>query len=172
MPTTAVSGTVAVIHELGSLILIGSLFLVLVVLLPAVERIRSPRQRLQLRCRLYGRLFLWSWVGLLMLWGAGIGELLLAGEAGMPAHSVLVALLSLLFMALFLIAQFGLHLKALLVLENGNSEHARYLIYRLRPFLFTALLIAIVVAVLHVSGPALVPADLMDGVLGRDRPFG
>lgn len=165
MPTAAIPGTVAVIHELGSLILIGSLFLMLVVLLPAIERIRSPRQRLQLRCRLYGRLFLWSWVGLLMLWGAGIGELFLAGEAGLPAHSVLVALLSVLFMALFLIAQFGLHLKALLVLENGNSEHARYLIYRLRPVLFAAFIIAVVVAVLHVSGAALVPADLLEDLL-------
>jgi heme/copper-type cytochrome/quinol oxidase subunit 4 len=100
-----------------------------------------------------------------MLWGAGIGELFLAGEAGLPAHSVLVALLSVLFMALFLIAQFGLHLKALLVLENGNSEHARYLIYRLRPVLFAAFIIAVVVAMLHVSGAALVPADLLEDLL-------
>jgi hypothetical protein len=58
------------------------------------------------------------------------------------------------------------------VLENGNSEHARYLIYKLRPLLFAAFVIAVVVAVLHVSGPAFVPADLLGRLLGPDRPFG
>lgn len=169
MSSAGLPAIVAVAHELGSLILIGSMFLVLAVLMPAIERVRSPRQRLRLRRGVYGRMFLWAWIGLLLLWGTGVAELMLHADGDLPAHLVLMGVLSLLFMLVFLFAQFGLHVKALVVLEDGNSEHARYLLHRLRPILMLALILAIAVAVLDVSGPGLVPDDLLER-LSRSVP--
>jgi hypothetical protein len=94
---------------------------------------------------------------------------MLHADGDLPAHLVLMGVLSLLFMLVFLFAQFGLHVKALVVLEDGNSEHARYLLHRLRPILMLALILAIAVAVLDVSGPGLVPDDLLER-LSRSVP--
>jgi len=162
MSSPLLPAAVAVAHEIGSLLLVGSMFLVLAVLMPAIERVRSPRQRLWLRRGVYGRMFVWAWIGLLLLWSTGIAELVLYKGAMLPAHVLVMAVLSLLFTVVFLFAQFGLHIKALLVLEDGNSERARYLVHRLRPVLTLALVIAVAVAMLDVAGSAMMPADLLE----------
>jgi uncharacterized membrane protein len=167
MSSVVITAVLAVIREAGALLLVGSMFLVLAVLMPAVERVRSPRQRMALRRGIYGRMFAWAWIGLLLLWSTGIAELAL-DQAPLPGHVVLMAALSLLFLLVFLIAQFGLHFRALMVLDDGNSEHARYLLHRLRPILILALIIAVVVTVLDVSGPVLVPSDFVDRLRGTE----
>jgi uncharacterized membrane protein len=159
MPTNLLPGLVAVLHELAAVVLIGAMFAVLVVLMPAVDRLRSPRDRLLLRRRLFRRMFAWAWLGLLMMWLTGFAELILVDEVGPHAHLVLMALLSLVLTLTLVLAQFGLLFQVTIAMEDRNSERARWLLNRLRQVLIGAFVLALTITVLDVAGAILIPED-------------
>ena len=127
MPITLVAATVA--HEIATLILVGSLFFILFVQLPAIASVRSPRARLRLRRASFQRLFGWGWLGLLLLWLTGAYDL---------------------------IANLGLFHEATAAVEDRNSERASWLYRRLRVVVGIAFVLALAVMVLDVAGPAVV----------------
>jgi uncharacterized membrane protein len=145
----------AVIHEIATLILVGSLFFILFVQLPAISRVKSPRARLRLRRASFKSLFRWGWVGLLLLWLTGGYELLATSPDASALHVRLMAVLSAVFTLLFLLAQFGVLHDAIVALEDGNSERASWLYRRLQTLLAVAFALAVVVMLLDVAGPAL-----------------
>lgn len=154
MPITLVAATVA--HEIATLILVGSLFFILFVQLPAIASVRSPRARLRLRRASFQRLFGWGWLGLLLLWLTGAYDLLANLDDGLPTHVRIMAALSAAFTLLFLIAQFGLFHEATAAVEDRNSERASWLYRRLRVVVGIAFVLALAVMVLDVAGPAVV----------------
>lgn len=157
MPANTAPFVVAVLHELGLLVLAGSLFFVLNAILPAISEVRSPRLRIRLRRGTFRRMFLWGWLGLTLLWATALTQLVIHGHSGWPAHVVVMAGLSLVFTLLFLFAQFALQMQVIVALEDGNSERAAWLLHWLSRVLALALLIALAVVVLDVAGPALIP---------------
>jgi len=160
MPITLVVATVA--HEIARLILVGSLFFMLFVQLPAIASVKSPRVRLRLRRASFKRLFLWGWLGLVLLWLTGAYELLTTVNDGLLLHVRIMALLSAVFTLLFLIAQFGLADEATAALEDGNSERASWLYRRLRFVVSVAFVLALAVVLLDVAGPVLVQFGELD----------
>lgn len=165
MSVNSVQVVIAILHQVGLLVLLGSLFFALTAMLPSIAEVRSPRIRLALRHDMYRRLFRWGWLGLLLLWGTSFAHLFVGGHAEWPGYVMLMALLSALFMFLYLFAQFALQFQAMVALEEGNSERAAWLLHWLRRVLGIALVVAVLVAVLDVAGPALVPDNLF-GLLG------
>lgn len=151
------AGVVA-IRELANLILLGGLFFLLYVQLPAIRRIKSARLRLALRKASFGRMFLWGWVGLAVLWITA-GYDLIASDGSLPVHAGIATALAALFTLIFLLAQFGLYMQAVIALEDGNSERAAWLNHWLSRVLRVAFLLALLVLLLHQLGPALIPAE-------------
>lgn len=151
-----------VIHEIATLILVGGLYFMLFVQLPAIAGVRSPRTRLRLRHASFIGLFRWGWLGLILLWLTA-GYELHAAAGGVPAmHLKIMAALSAMFTVLFLLAQFGVFGKAVVALEVGNSERASRHYRRLRALVAVAFVLAVLVMLLDVAGPALIPADGFD----------
>ena len=149
---------VAVAHEIGILMLVGGLFFALFTQMPAIARIRSSRQRALLRQEAFQQVFLWGWLGLLLLWTTAAYRLFAAVEP-LPAYVTAMGLLSAAFTLLFLIAQFGLYMQVVYALEEGGSGRASWLGRRLRAVLSVAFVLALTITLLDVTGPALtVPA--------------
>lgn len=169
MTPNLIPASLATAHQVGLLMLCGSLFFMVVAMLPSIARLRSARLRLYLRREAHRRLFTWGWLGLGLLWVTALAQLVVNEQAGWPSHTLLMLGLSVLFTLLFLFAQFGLQLQVVVSLENGNSERASRLQRALSQVLRLALLIAIAVAALDVAGPALVPADLFGALIGIAR---
>lgn len=167
MSVITVQVGIAILHQLGLLVLLGSLFFVLTAMLPSIAEVRSPRTRLALRQGMYRRLFRWGWLGLLLLWVTSLAHLIVGEHAGWPGYMVLTGLLSALFMLLYLFAQFALQFQAEVALEEGNSERAAWLLHWLRRVLGIALVVAVLVTVLDVAGPVLVPDNLFGLLAGR-----
>jgi len=145
----------AVLHEIATLILVGSLFFILFVQLPAIASVKSPRARLRLRRASFKRLFRWGWLGLLLLWSTGGYELLATSSDVAATHLLVMAVLSAVFTLLFLLAQFGVLHEAIVALEDGNSERASWLYRRLQTLLAVAFVLAVFVLLLDVAGPTI-----------------
>ena len=145
---------VAVAHEIGILMLVGGLFFALFAQMPAIARIRSGRQRTLLRQEAFRQVFLWGWIGLLLLWTTAAYRLLSAVDP-LPAYVSAMGLLSAVFTLLFLIAQFGLYVQIVYALEEGGSGRASWLGRRLRTVLSVAFVLALTITLLDVIGPAL-----------------
>jgi uncharacterized membrane protein len=160
MPINLVA--VTVVHEIATLILVGGLYFILFVQLPAIASVKSPRVRLRLRRASFRWLFRWGWLGLVLLWLTGAYDLLTNADGGFPAHVRIMAGLSAAFTLLFLIAQFGLFNEATAAMEDGNSERASWLYRRLRFVVGLASVLALVVVLLDVTGPALIPLEGLD----------
>jgi uncharacterized membrane protein len=144
-----------VVHEVATLILLGGLFFMLFVQLPAIARLRSPRQRLRVRRASFRRLFRWSWVGLSALWLTGLYELA-ARESTVPAAQLLATGgFYAAFTGLMLLAQFAVFGQIVVALEEGNAERASWLYRRLRTLLAAAFAIALLLLLLDVAGEAL-----------------
>ena len=156
MPANLIHAAVVAVRELANLVLLGGLFFLLFVQLPAISRLRSARARLALRKASFGRLFLWGWLGLAVLWLTALDDVVTA-EGGLPAYSGAATALAALFTLIFLIAQFGLYMQSIIALEAGNAERAAWLNHQLRWVLGLAFLIALTVLLLHQLGPALPP---------------
>ena len=160
MPINLVAATVA--HEIATLILVGGLFFMLFVQLPAIASVKSPRERLRLRRAAFEWLFRWGWLGLVLLWLTGAYELLTNVNDGLPTHVRIMAVLSAVFTLLFLIAQFGLFNEATAAIEDGNAERASRLYRRLHFVVRIAFALALAVVLLDVTGPAMISLDALD----------
>jgi uncharacterized membrane protein len=158
MSTNLIHAGVVAIRELANLILLGGLFFLLYVQLPAIRRIKSARLRLALRKASFGRMFLWGWLGLAVLWVTA-GYDLIAADGGLPLHASIASVLAAIFTFVFLVAQFGLYMQAVIALEDGNSERAAWLNHWLSRVLRFAFVLALLVLLLHQLGPALIPAE-------------
>ena len=158
VPARLIAIAVEVVHEIGTLMLVGGLFFLLFVQLPAIRRVKSSRERIYLRQAGFGRLFIWCWLGLLLLWGTAVYDLY-ATDQPLPPHVALMALLSAVFTLLFLLAQFGIYMQVIISLEDGNAGRASWLQRRLRALLILAFVLALVVMVLDVSGAGLMPLE-------------
>jgi uncharacterized membrane protein len=158
MSPNLVHAAVVAIREVANLILLGGLFFLLFVQLPAIRRLRSARARLALRKSSFGRMFLWGWLGLGVLWVTA-GYDLIAADGKLPAYAGIAAALAALFTLVFLIAQFGLYMQAVIALEDGNAERAAWLNHWLSRVLGLAFLLALSVLLLHQLGPALIPPE-------------
>jgi uncharacterized membrane protein len=158
MPPNLIHAAVVAVREVANLVLLGGLFFMLFVQLPAISRVRSPRVRLGLRKASFGRLFFWGWLGLGVLWLTALYDVVTL-DGKLPAYSGIAAGLAALFTLIFLIAQFGLYVQSIVALEQGNAERAAWLNHQLRRVLGLALVLALSVLLLHQLGPALTPPD-------------
>ncbi|WP_295883722.1 hypothetical protein [uncultured Thiohalocapsa sp.] len=158
MTVNLLHAAVAAAREVANLILLGGLFFLLYVQLPAIARLRSARARLALRKASFGRVFLWGWLGLGVLWLTAVYDLLRA-DGQLPAYSGAAAALAAVFTFIFLIAQFGLYTQSIIALEEGNAERAAWLNHHLRWVLRVAFLLALSVLLLQQVGPALIPPE-------------
>lgn len=155
MSPNLLHAAVVAVREVANLLLLGGLFFMLFVQLPAISAVRSARMRLALRKTSFGRLFLWGWVGLGVLWLTALYDLLTV-DGKLPVYSGIAAGLALLFTLVFLLAQFGLYMQSIIALEEGNAERAAWLNHQLRWVLRLAFLLALSVLLLHQLGPALI----------------
>lgn len=158
MSDNLLHAAVVAAREVANLLLLGGLFFVLFVQLPAIARLKSARMRLVLRKASFGRMFLWGWLGLAVLWLTALYDLLQL-DAPLPAYSGAALALAALFTLLFLIAQFGLYMQSVIALEEGNAERAAWLNHQLRWVLHLAFLLALSILLLHQLGPVLVPPE-------------
>jgi uncharacterized membrane protein len=156
MSANLIHAAVVAARELANLLLLGGLFFLLFVQLPAISRVPSARNRLALRKASFGSLFLWGWLGIAVLWITAVYDLVMA-EGKLPVYSGVAVLLAALFTLVFLIAQFGLYVQSIIALEDGNAERAAWLNHQLRWVLKFAFLLALSVLLLHQIGPALPP---------------
>ena len=113
------------------------------------------RVRLRLRRAAFKWLFRWGWLGLVLLWLTGAYELLANVDGELSMHVRIMGVLSAVFTLLFLIAQFGLANEATAAIEDGNSERASWLYRWLRFVVGVAFVLALVIVLLDVTGPAL-----------------
>jgi len=158
MIANLIHAAVVAVREVANLVLLGGLFFMLFVQLPAIGRIRSPRLRLALRKSSFGQLFLWGWLGLAVLWSAAFYDVVtLNGK--LPYYSSMAAALAAVFTLVFLFAQFGLYTQSVIALEDGNAERAAWLNHWLRRVLGFAFVVALAVPLLHQLGPALIPPE-------------
>ncbi len=144
-------------REIANLVLLGGLFFLLFVQLPAIRRMRSPRVRLALRKASFGRIFAWGWVGLLLLWSTA-GYELLSMQTKLPVHTGIAVLLAMVFTLLFLLGQFGLYMQAVIALEDGNTERASWLHRMLGKLLVVAFVLALCSLMFQQLGPAVMSA--------------
>jgi uncharacterized membrane protein len=166
MSANLMHAAVVAAREVANVILLGGLFFLLFVQLPAISRMRSARTRLKLRTASFGRLFLWGWLGLGVFWLTAAYDLVVAGGEA-PAYSGIAVALAALFTLLFLFAQFGLYVQSIIALEDGNAERAAWLNHQLRWVLGLALLLAVAALLLHQLAPALPAEGFSLGALRR-----
>ncbi|NBC12350.1 MAG: hypothetical protein GVY09_03215 [Gammaproteobacteria bacterium] len=158
MTANLLYAAVVAVREVANVVLLGSLFFLLFVQLPAIARLKSARARLALRKASFGRLFLWGWLGLGVLWLTALYDLLRV-DGPLPLHSSAAAALAAVFTLIFIIAQFGIYLQSIIALEEGNSERAAWLNHQLHWVLRFAFLLALAVLMLHQLGPVLIPPE-------------
>ncbi len=155
MAVNLIHAAVVAVREVASLVLLGGLFFMLFVQLPAISRIRSARLRLDLRKASFARLFLWGWLGIGVLWTTALYEVFTL-DGKLPSYSGMAAALALVFTIVFLFAQFGLYMQSVIALEDGNAGRAAWLNHWLRLVLRVAFALALSVLLLHQLGPALI----------------
>jgi uncharacterized membrane protein len=157
MTANLIQAAIVALRELANLLLLGGLFFLLFVQLPAINRVRSPRLRLALRKASFGRLFLWGWIGIVVLWLTA-GYEWVRGGGKLPVYNEAAAAVAAFFTLVFLLAQFGIYTQSIIALEDGNAERAAWLNRQLRFVLGFAFLLALTVLLLHQLGPAVMPA--------------
>jgi uncharacterized membrane protein len=160
IPPSLLHAGIVAIREVANVMLLGSLFFMLFVQLPAISEMQSPRARMAMRKTSFGRMFLWCWIGLTLLWATAISEFVIF-DGRLPTHTGLAVAVGALFTLFFIIAQFGVYMQALFALEDGNSERAASLNRLLARMLGLEFLLALTVLLLHQLGPAVSGIDLL-----------
>jgi len=143
-------------HNLGSIILIGSLLFIQIAYLPAVSDVRSATAHMHLRLDGVALCLRWLWLGVLLIYGSGLWAVLaLLDQSPWPVHVVWMTALSVLLLILLVIAQLGLLRPARLAMQRKRIRNARQLYGRLRAPLLAALVVDAAM-LLGVSGAVLV----------------
>lgn len=144
-------------HNLGSIILVGSLLFMQIAYLPGVSDVRTATARMHLRLDGIALCLRWVWLGVLIIYGSGLwAALALLDLSQWPVHVVWMTALSVLLLILLVIAQLGPQRAARLAMQGKRVRDARRLYGRLRALLLAALVVAAGAMLLGVSGAVLV----------------
>jgi uncharacterized membrane protein len=143
------------LHQLGTIIWIGGMFLAHAALQPAAGEVLDPTQRLPLMQRTFDRFFLWVWSSIVLIWGSGLWIFLklYGGQAGTHVH--LMMGIASVMTALFLVIWFLPYrrMKAAVAAEDwlGAARHLALI----RALVLINLILGLVTAVVGVAGPKL-----------------
>ncbi len=144
-------------HNLGSIVLVGSLVFMQTVYLPAVSDVRTPTARMRLRLDAMALCFRWLWLGVLLIVGSGLWALFaVLDSSALPVHVVWKTGLSVLLLLLLAIGQLVLLDGAQHAMEDTRLRDARRLYGWLYGVLLAALVVALAAMLLGVSGAVLV----------------
>jgi uncharacterized membrane protein len=144
-------------HNLGSILLIGSLVFLQAAYLPAVAEVSGSSVRMSLRMDVLACCFRWVWVGIALIYLSG-GWAVVAwlDLLSLPIHIAWTLGLSLLLLALLVWAHIGLYWSAEYAMKEQRIKSARRTFGRLNWVLRAALLVALINLLLGASGAVLV----------------
>jgi uncharacterized membrane protein len=157
MPQEIISALATTAHQIGSIVLTGSLFFLLFVVRPASRQSLGVRERQEFFLVLYRYMFHWLWFALLLIWSSGLWQVRLLDSAiPLPIQIMLGggALVSVLTILGQIIRYFHLteHI------EGERWPQAGRLSSLVRVLMAAALLASLVSLLAGVAAPYLVPS--------------
>lgn len=151
-------------HQLGTLVLAGSLFFLLVIVRPVTRQSLGVGDRQRFFVFLYRYLFRWLWLSLLLLWTSGAWYLYRMGIQDLDLTFQLMALGGLLISLLVLVAGLTSYFHLQERVENEHWPRAGKTSSQVRKLMAVALLLAFLLVLLGATGP---PSDML-----QNRPTG
>jgi uncharacterized membrane protein len=143
-------------HQLGALMLVGSLFFLLFILRPVTRQTLGVSERQRFFLLLYRYLFRWLWVALLLLWGSG-GWQIFVGTAKPLLPAQIMAGGGALITALTILGQVVRYFHLADFVEDERWPQAGRYSSLVRVLMAGALLVGLVLVLTGVGAPYLAP---------------
>jgi uncharacterized membrane protein len=157
MSQETLSAIATAAHQLGAIMLLGSLFFLLFILRPVTRQALGVSDRQRFFLLLYRYLFRWLWVALLLLWGSGGWQIYLLGAAKPPLTVEIMAGGGALITALTMLGQVVRYFHLADFVEEERWPQAGRYSSLVRVLMAGALLIGLVLLLTGVGAPYLAP---------------
>jgi uncharacterized membrane protein len=141
------------VHQIGFVILLGSIFFLLFVLRPAARDLATGDERLMVYLRYYKHLFRWAWIALLLLWLSGTGKMLTLDIHNLPPQVGLMAGAGAVTTVLTLLAHFAFYHQMDEAIFEQHWPRAARRGSRVRRVMALNLLIGLMLIVAGVAAP-------------------